>query len=76
MRYREILGHLGFEVGIEMGETVSVVASPILSLSPHVLYTNVVEPILRWTFVKEKATHWCTSDYCIRRFSLYDHGPH
>ena len=53
MRYREILGHIGFEVGIEMGETVNVVASPILGLSPHVLYTNVVEPILRWTFVRK-----------------------
>ena len=53
MRYREIFGSLGFEVGIEMGETVSVVATPILGLSPHVLYTNVVEPILRWTFVRK-----------------------
>jgi len=53
MRYREVLGHLGFEVGIEMGDTVSVVATPILGRSPHVLYTNVVEPILRWTFVKK-----------------------
>ena len=53
MRYREIFGHLGFEVGIEMGDTVSVVATRILSLSPHVLYTNVIEPILRWTFVRK-----------------------
>jgi|WetSurMetagenome_2_1015567.scaffolds.fasta_scaffold21264_3 dolichol-phosphate mannosyltransferase len=53
MRYREILGHMGFEVGIEMGETVSVTATKMLSLSPHVLYTNVIEPILRWTFVKK-----------------------
>jgi glycosyltransferase involved in cell wall biosynthesis len=53
MRYREIFGHLGFEVGIEMGEQkVDVVASPLLRHSPHVLYTNVVEPLLRWTFVK------------------------
>ncbi len=52
-RYREIFGHAGFEVGIEMGEPVNVVASPMLVLSPHVLYTNVVEPILRWTFVKK-----------------------
>src|SRR3712207_5897214 len=34
-----------------MGETVDVVASPLLRWSPHVLYTNVIEPILRWTFV-------------------------
>jgi dolichol-phosphate mannosyltransferase len=25
----------------------------MLRLSPHVLYTNVVEPLLRWTFVKK-----------------------
>ena len=53
IRYREIFGHLGFEVGIEMGEPVNVVASPTLRLSPHVLYTNVIEPLLRWTFVKK-----------------------
>jgi dolichol-phosphate mannosyltransferase len=52
LRYREVFGHIGFEVGIWMGETVQVIASPLLRLSPHVLYTNVVEPILRWTFVK------------------------
>jgi putative flippase GtrA len=53
LRFREIFGHLGFEVGIWMGERVNVVASPLLRLSPHVLYTNIVEPILRWTFVKK-----------------------
>jgi dolichol-phosphate mannosyltransferase len=53
LRFREVFGHLGFEVGIQMGEQVDVVASPSLRLSPHVLYTNVVEPILRWTFVKK-----------------------
>jgi dolichol-phosphate mannosyltransferase len=53
LRFREVFGHLGFEVGIWMGENVDVVASPLMRLSPHVLYTNVVEPILRWTFVKK-----------------------
>jgi putative flippase GtrA len=53
MRYRELFGPLGFEVGIEMGEQVRVTASPALRLSPHVLYTNVIEPLLRWTFVKK-----------------------
>jgi dolichol-phosphate mannosyltransferase len=27
-------------------------ASPLVGRSPHVLYTNVVEPILRWTFAE------------------------
>jgi hypothetical protein len=53
MRYREVFGHLGFEVGIDLGETIDVVVSPALRFSPHVLYTNVIEPLLRWTFVKK-----------------------
>jgi dolichol-phosphate mannosyltransferase len=53
LRYREMFGHIGFEAGIWMGDQVDVVASPLLRLSPHVLYTNIVEPILRWTFVKK-----------------------
>ena len=28
-------------------------AAPLLQRSPHVLYTNVVEPILRWTFASK-----------------------
>ncbi len=51
--YSEMFGALGFEVGINLNEPVDVVASPSLRLSPHVLYTNVVEPILRWTFVEK-----------------------
>jgi dolichol-phosphate mannosyltransferase len=53
LHYSELFGRIGFEIGIEMGEHIDVVASPSLRLSPHVLYTNVVEPILRWTFVKK-----------------------
>jgi dolichol-phosphate mannosyltransferase len=50
--YREALGNLGFGVEIKKGSQIDVIASPALRFSPHVLYTNVVEPILRWTFVK------------------------
>jgi dolichol-phosphate mannosyltransferase len=52
IRYDEGLGWLGFAVDIAWGEHVDIVASPLLRLSPHVLYTNVVEPTLRWCFVK------------------------
>jgi putative flippase GtrA len=51
--YREILGRLGFKAEIRKGETIEVIASPPLRHSPHVLYTNLVEPILRWTFVEK-----------------------
>ena len=42
----------GFGTVIQMGERTEVLASPLLKRSPHVLYTNVVEPILRWTFAE------------------------
>jgi dolichol-phosphate mannosyltransferase len=53
MFYTELLRGLGFEAEIEVGEHIDVIASPLLRLSPHVLYTNLVEPILRWTFVQK-----------------------
>lgn len=51
--YDEGWGPLGFWAEIEMGEPIEVTASPLLRWSPHVLYTNLVEPILRWTFVRK-----------------------
>ena len=56
INYDEGFGPLGFRVQIEMGKTITVWASPLLKLSTHVLYTNVVEPILRWTFVEKGYT--------------------
>jgi dolichol-phosphate mannosyltransferase len=53
LHYREMFGSLGFEAVINIGEKVEVIASPILRYSPHVLYTNLVEPILRWRFVEK-----------------------
>jgi dolichol-phosphate mannosyltransferase len=52
--YTEGLGGLGFGVEItQVGERIEVIASPLLKRSPHVLYTNVVEPILRWTLASK-----------------------
>jgi dolichol-phosphate mannosyltransferase len=53
IRYREGPGRLGFGIEITAldGGRFAVRASRLLRRSPHVLYTNVVEPILRWTFV-------------------------
>jgi len=49
--YREHLGGLFANFHIEMGNPVHVKAGPLLALSPHVLYTNVVEPLLRFLLV-------------------------
>jgi dolichol-phosphate mannosyltransferase len=51
MLYHE--GGPGFAARVEMGEQIYVTASPLLRHSPHVLYTNVVEPVLRWRFVEQ-----------------------
>jgi putative flippase GtrA len=49
--YREWPGSFGFAAEIErVDDRMEILASRGLRLSPHVLYTNVVEPVLRWTF--------------------------
>ncbi len=51
--YREIFGPLGFVVEIDREQSrTNIRASRLLRWSPHVLYTNVVEPVLRWTFAE------------------------
>lgn len=52
-RYREWIGNLGFAADVTVdGVNVDILATPLLRRSPHVLYTNLVEPVLRWTMVK------------------------
>lgn len=52
IRYREGPGGLGFGLVINAGRSIEATASRLVGRSPHVLYTNVVEPILRWTFAE------------------------
>ena len=49
--YREHLGRRGSDVHIDMAEGVRITAGPMLVRSPHVLYTNVVEALLRFVLV-------------------------
>ena len=51
--YVEKFGNLGFGAAFEFGERTDITATPLLRYSPHVLYTNIVEPVLRWTFVQK-----------------------
>jgi dolichol-phosphate mannosyltransferase len=53
IHYAESLGRFGFEISIAHKDCVEVAVSPILKFSSHVLYTNVVEPLLRWNFVRK-----------------------
>ena len=42
---------LGANFRLEMGETIRITAGPLLEHSPHVLYTNIVEALLRFLAV-------------------------
>jgi dolichol-phosphate mannosyltransferase len=45
---------VGFSIEMDLGEDrAELTASPWLRRSPHVLYTNVVEPVIRWTMVRK-----------------------
>lgn len=49
--YQEHLGRLGADFSLEMGDTIKVVVGPMLARSPHVLYTNIIEALLRFVMV-------------------------
>jgi 4-amino-4-deoxy-L-arabinose transferase-like glycosyltransferase/putative flippase GtrA len=51
--YREHLGILGADFNVTMGNPIEIDASPLLGLSRHVLYTNVVEALLRFVLVSK-----------------------
>jgi dolichol-phosphate mannosyltransferase len=53
IEYREHLGPLFANFSIDLADPVVVTAGPLLALSPHVLYTNVVEPLLRFVLASK-----------------------
>ncbi|MFW2380432.1 MAG: glycosyltransferase [Acidimicrobiales bacterium] len=52
IRYQESVGRSGFGIQVTVGETTEIEVSAVVGHSPHVLYTNVVEPIIRWKLVE------------------------
>lgn len=53
--YREHLGALGVAFDVQLGEPVRLEANWLLAWSHHVLYTNMVEPVLRFMLVSRGA---------------------
>jgi hypothetical protein len=51
IRWEEHFGRLSANFAIDFGEHIAVTTSRALARSPHVLYTNVVEALLRFVFV-------------------------
>lgn len=53
IHYKESLGRFGFECTIDYAECIQIQVSPLVRKSPHVLYTNIFEPVLRWVLVRK-----------------------
>ncbi len=51
--YIEHLGRFGFAAKIDVETLSSIQVSKLLRRSPHVAYTNVVEPVVRWVMVRK-----------------------
>lgn len=48
LRYEEHLGRLGANFRINLGSTIDITVGPLLARSPHVVYTNILEALLRF----------------------------
>jgi hypothetical protein len=51
LRYEEHLGRFGANFRVELGSPISIHVGPLLARSPHVVYTNIVEALLRFVLV-------------------------
>ena len=49
--YREHLGPMAANFSVKQGDPIEITVNPVLALSPHVVYTNIVEAFLRFLFV-------------------------
>jgi dolichol-phosphate mannosyltransferase len=51
IRYEEHLGRFGANFRARLGDPIDVEVGPLLARSSHVVYTNVIEPLLRFVMV-------------------------
>jgi dolichol-phosphate mannosyltransferase len=51
LRYEEHLGRLGANFRVTLGEPITIEVGPLLARSPHVVYTNILEALLRFVLI-------------------------
>jgi dolichol-phosphate mannosyltransferase len=51
--YQEHLGRLGANFRLDFTDQINVTVGPLLACSPHVVYTNVIEALLRFVLVSQ-----------------------
>jgi putative flippase GtrA len=65
LSYLEHLGAVSANFRIVMGDPIQIQVAPLLAGSPHVLYTNVVEALLRFLLVSKD--HVLLHSACVMR---------
>ena len=63
LRYEEHLGRLGANFRIQLGSPIDIQVGPLLARSPHVVYTNIIEALLRFVLVSRG--HMLLHSACI-----------
>ncbi|MFY1700585.1 GtrA family protein [Micromonospora sp. WMMA1923] len=63
LRYTEQLGRLGANFRIQLGPPIDIRVGPLLARSPHVVYTNILEALLR--FVMVSRGHMLLHSACV-----------
>ncbi|WDZ87047.1 glycosyltransferase [Micromonospora cathayae] len=63
LRYEEQLGRLGANFRIQLGPPIDIQVGPLLARSPHVVYTNIIEALLR--FVMVSRGHMLLHSACV-----------
>ena len=51
--YDDQLGRFGFGLSVLPGAYTQIIVSPLLEHSPDFLFTNIIEPVLRWRLVAQ-----------------------
>jgi hypothetical protein len=51
--YQEHLGRIGANFRLDFTDRIEVTVGPLLACSPHVVYTNVIEALLRFVLVSQ-----------------------
>jgi dolichol-phosphate mannosyltransferase len=54
VRYEEHLGRLGANFSLDLSDPITVTVGPLLARSPHVVYTNLVEALLRFVMISRE----------------------
>ncbi len=72
--YGEQVGRFGFGMTVLPGDLMQIVVSPLLGHSPSFLFTNIVEPAIRWRLVPKGYVLVKAASVCSGSSAVLIHG--